>query len=468
MAPGLQSPRAGMTKQQLRGVHRTWGLSERWRVAQRQTGLSRRRFLQGTGAAIASPLVFGLAERANAQDAPKRFIFVYTPDCTLRTEWEPGGTDSAPILRSILEPLAPFGSRIVTMEGMKNAAADGSGHTEGTPTLLTGYYFNSGPFKNGVGWPKGESFDHYLGKKISPAGGVPCAVLGVNTEYDHDIIYRRISYVAENQYADPIVDPVDSMRALLGTSPTAEPAPDSSDDTIRAAILGAVSEDLQAVQNRYGQRAKDYVDRHLEGISALQQKLAQQAPPISCESSLGNWGTLATGGRVNEVEHQVVGRAQVDVLVQALACDVTRSASLQWANASKGVRFSTLGDDRHHTISHDRPQDIKVVDRFYAEQFAYLLSKMDAVVEANGKTMLDNSIVLWGRELGGSASDHGYKDMTFVLAGTANGAIQGGRHLRFDEQPNNNLYLSVARALGVSTDSIGSPGLTTGPLPGLL
>ena len=39
------------------------------------------------------------------------------------------------------------------------------------------------------------------------------------------------------------------------------------------------------------------------------------------------------------------------------------------------------------------------IDRWYATQFAYLLGKLDAVKEGNG-TMLDNTLVVWGREMG--------------------------------------------------------------------
>ena len=48
---------------------------------------------------------------------------------------------------------------------------------------------------------------------------------------------------------------------------------------------------------------------------------------------------------------------------------------------------------------------------------------MNGVTEGNGKTMLDNSIVVWTDGLG-KGNNHTRKNIPWVIAGSGNGRIQ--------------------------------------------
>ena len=89
------------------------------------------------------------------------------------------------------------------------------------------------------------------------------------------------------------------------------------------------------------------------------------------------------------------------------------------------------------------------------------------VTEADGTSMLDNSLVLWGNEIG-EGSSHTYKDIPWLLAGSAGKHLKTGQYLAYDNVPHNNLLLSVCHAFGMSEQtSFGAPENCTGPLPGL-
>lgn len=92
---------------------------------------------------------------------------------------------------------------------------------------------------------------------------------------------------------------------------------------------------------------------------------------------------------------------------------------------------------------------------------------MAASSEADGGTLLDNSLVLWGNELC-VGNSHTYKDIPWLLAGSAGGSLKIGRYLSFKDQPHNNLLVSVCHAMGLSdVTSFGIRGVCTGPLSGL-
>ena len=60
--------------------------------------------------------------------------------------------------------------------------------------------------------------------------------------------------------------------------------------------------------------------------------------------------------------------------------------------------------------------------------------------------MLDNSVVLWAKEMG-DASEHVCTDVPFVLAGGGGGYFNTGQYLSFDGEPHNKLRPTVIDTL---------------------
>ena len=165
---------------------------------------------------------------------------------------------------------------------------------------------------------------------------------------------------------------------------------------------------------------------------------------------------------------------QLDILTAAMACDRTRVATLLWSGATSGQRFPWLGlpevsDENgnpttsHHAFSHvsDRAHDQLVeINRWYAEQVAYLIAKLDSLPEP----MLDNTVIFWGNELS-DGDRHLRREMKFVVAGNAGGYFDTGRYLRFDDDDrHNDLLVSFANAMGHGIETFGDPGYCNGPL----
>jgi hypothetical protein len=100
-----------------------------------------------------------------------------------------------------------------------------------------------------------------------------------------------------------------------------------------------------------------------------------------------------------------------------------------------------------------------------AKQLVSLLDLLRQVPEADGSSMLDHTMVL----LCGQIGEHGHEidQLPWVLAGGSALGFQGGRYLQFDKAPHNDLFVSLAQAMGVQTETFGNPTVCTGPLPGL-
>jgi hypothetical protein len=86
------------------------------------------------------------------------------------------------------------------------------------------------------------------------------------------------------------------------------------------------------------------------------------------------------------------------------------------------------------------------------EQYAYLLERMKAIKEADGSSLLDNSIVTYGAGLGDGAT-HQYFDLPLIVAGRGQGQIKQGRFIQCKSGTlNSNMWLSLAKLMGLEID----------------
>ena len=129
-----------------------------------------------------------------------------------------------------------------------------------------------------------------------------------------------------------------------------------------------------------------------------------------------------------------------------------------------------VDEEIHHLITHSTTPDsiasMTSIYTWYAEQFAGLLDRLAAIPEGEG-TVLDNTLVVWGSEIG-RGWDHTFTDVPFVLGGGAAGAWPTGRVLDVPGIEHNRLLVSVCRAMGVEVDQFGGTDPGRGGLAGLI
>ena len=76
---------------------------------------------------------------------------------------------------------------------------------------------------------------------------------------------------------------------------------------------------------------------------------------------------------------------------------------------------------------------------------------MNEIEEADGSTLLDNSLVTYGSGLG-DGSTHQYNDLPIVVAGGGK-HVKAGQHINMPEgTPLANLWLTQAQLMGLEVD----------------
>jgi hypothetical protein len=427
--------------------------------------IGRRQFTAGLGASLlAAPLLRMLSGEAQAATPlAKRLIVIFTPNGTVHNYWRPSGTETAFSFPagSILEPLGRHQSNVLVCEGIDFVEVDN--HEAGMANMLTG----GGTAQNTSG---GLSVDQFIASKIGQSSRFQSLEFGVQTSIWGAARSTRMSYSAPGVFVSPEDNPRNAFQRLFG----ALGGDSTTADKLlrrRKSMLDLVRGELNDLSQRVGAEEKRKLEQHLEALRQTEKGLTEPAALPGCPSA-----TAPASMDVNaNANFPAVGRAQMDLMVSALTCGMTRVASLQWAHTVAPQVFSWAGEaESHHELSHKDDSntqglaDFVTCERWFAEQFAYLLDALKARPDLEGGgTMLDSTLVVWAKELGDSRL-HTCRSVPFVLAGGGSSYFRFGRYLRYSGAPHQKLLTSVCHALGVSIDTFGDATKASGPLDGLV
>jgi hypothetical protein len=427
--------------------------------------LSRRALLGGLGALGASALLPGRRARAAP---PTRLLVVHVPEGMWSGAQRPtaGSTQLGPIL----EALQPWQSRISVLNNLNIESREhgpgGDGHHRGVVHMLTGTEqldeANAG----------GASVDQKIAQKIG--GGLPFASLQFAVRIVYGDTNSRPIWSGPGRVVPAMQSPWEAYKrvfANLPASSTPMPAPAAKIDLRRSALDYALA-DITQLRARLGARDRELLDSYHESLRDIERRLAgmqMATPPASCAPpSLGNSVDVKA-----EANYPAVGRLQMDLAVAALQCGLTRVASLQWGNSNDQCTYSflgvnTLGHDMAHNNNNCDPSHAKKlkVYRWYSEQAAYLLGKLDAIDEG-GSSLLDNTVVLWVSEFSDS-NGHNSNRLMWLLMGNADAQLRTGQVLDCGGKSVNDVHTSLCNLFGIPDRTFGNPAYCAGPLPGLL
>ncbi|MCH9684224.1 MAG: DUF1552 domain-containing protein [Deltaproteobacteria bacterium] len=405
---------------------------------------TRRMLLRGTGSiAIGLPLLPEFMPRASAaqdDDIPCRLFtmsFGLGIDEMLQMEQFSGP----------LQPFAPFENKTAFFTNVDGGPLLGSGtpHFRSAAATFTGVPQQSDPEYHAGG----PSMEQVMKRALHP-NGVPNVT---QPELSAGIWSRTgaVSQFTRHWNTDgspgqrPERRPSRVFELLFGTY---EPSPPTGTDPDPAAIARnhVHRSVLDSVMDQYshltsdasplGAASKARIDNHLAAIRDVEQQLAPMdgklPPPLpACEPPSGD-DYLDPGGYSfydNEngpagpgapaIDWEVANEAMRligELMALGVSCDAIRFGSLLCVGGGGHIRFqgqySALGDSLdfsamfdngtpHDVIFHNYNRDaIRLYQHFSISQLMHMLTAMDSMTEPNGRTVLDNSLVLVGTEYG--------------------------------------------------------------------
>jgi hypothetical protein len=433
---------------------------------------SRRRFLAGLGvSAAAAPFVPLLESAADGPEKPaKRFVVFFHPHGVIRDQWLPTGSTTDFTLPSILEPLGAVKDQLVVVDGLdiKYAGVLGAPHTVGPSWVFTASPMLEGnEFDHGCcpvhGWNSHPSIDQVIAGTIGEHTPYESIQLGVATGDKHP--GSVISYKAAEDPLVPVSDPQQVFDWQFAGSEDDLAA--AKRKAQRQSVIDAVKPELDALKGKVSKDDQIKIDRHLAALFDMEEQL--QSTHTCAAPDIGPAVDIAV--RAND---GIVSTQQLDLMVALLACGRTNVASIMYRLAEADhatYPHLGLGHVQHHHNSHAPSgdpvwNDLNKIYTWYGSQVAYLATEMAKVIEPDGSTLLDNTIILWASELA-EGNTHSMKNMPFVLVGGGGGSLQGNRFLQFSGENHCRLMVSLCNAYGLDVDSFGGFDDGSGALPGL-
>jgi hypothetical protein len=440
--------------------------------------------LRGIGTAIALPMLDGMAKSgafaaaapaAVSTAAPTRMAMFFIPNGVNYDHWIPKELGALKDLPQSLQPLAAVKDQLTVLSGLAldNARAKGDGpgdHARSAAAFLTGAH----PYKTaGADIRVGVSMDQLAAQKVGRQTKLPSLELGLdktrlvgNCDSGYACAYvDNISWRSESTPMPKEVDPGALFDRLFGTNNDRESLEARTKRLkYRKSILDFVSNDAKRLSRDLGKNDQRKLEEFTTSIREIERRVeiarAQEAdikpPPIDRPDDVS--GDLT--------EHM---KLMLDLLVLAFQMDITRVSTFMIARDGSDRSYRWLGvNEGHHTLSHhgrnpDKIEQIRKIDHYHIQQFAYFVQKLAAIKEGD-RSLLDSSMIMLGSGIG-DGDRHNHDELPVLLAGNANGQITPGRHLKYPRNtPLCNLYLSKLDRMGVKADRFGD---STGALENL-
>jgi hypothetical protein len=436
------------------------------------------------GSILALPWMESLAT-GPSQAVAQRLAFYYVPIGVVRRTFFPGEENGiTPIfnrdnfnadgtktnlakgehplkLTATMKPLERLKEKVSLITGLDRTFQPGTDvHAQCASCFLS----SASPFSvKHSPYPQARTLDHIVAEKIGSQTPFKTLEFSCNSHKDNkeSIQFDNISWYGTEYVAPSMRDPLLAYRRLFK----------SDERSAYRNITDLVLEDARSLKRDLGREDQEKFAEYFDSIRTIEQQLTR-LDGLKDELSKVDLD-VPMDGKLPRGEYI---RLMGDLMVVALQSGLTNVATFmvgpeRWDTP---YLFESLFDKprSHHQMSHNQKkfiEDLIKVDHFHMEQFTYLLEKMDGIQEANGKTLLDNTLFTYGSGLGDGAT-HQYSALPIVTAGSGGGAFKTGRHFNLSEQsgltpkvggkyvtpeggvPLANLWLTQAKALGLKLD----------------
>ena len=480
----------------------------------KMNGLSRRMLLQlalaGTTSAML-PSLLPRRARAGQPVLPPRVIFVYNMGTVrelyqpLATAGNPAPTETSFELAPIHAALKPFKSDLILTRGISMASQDADTSAFANSHVRGGTHALTATNRLTQSLSGGPSIDQLIAKTINspaPVTRYPSWELDFLNAPDFE---GGTSYIAAGQTNDRQYDApgvLADFPADLGQQTDAQKKAAAAKLARTQASIDLALGEYSGLKARLSKDDKAKLDQHAQTIRDLRAQMQLgtsvicQPPDAALQGDITTFKTKPGSGATQAERGAWVKLGwdvQARLAVSAAACDLTRVQILHLPGYGAiddvfGYQPADYGGGKAHANTHDLahqcsgineygnggtlwdvPQAVDLMrqlDTAQATMLAQLLGYLKAVPRGDGGTLLDSTVVVYCGQIANGY--HETFDLPWILAGSANGYFRTGRFLQYAKgTAHNDLFVSIANAMGVNVTTFGNPAVCKGPLANL-
>lgn len=453
------------------------------------SSINRRRFLRGTGIALALPLFesfAGFAGGAEQAANKKRLACFYMPDgvpMPLKEDpaykdwsWFPHGEGKSFTFTRCLEPLESLRDDLTVFGGLSHPAARSiHGHSNadqfltGAPTGATGEYKNT------------ISLDQQFASQVEDQTRFSSLVMSTDGGTGTPRGAQTISFNRAGRAIPAEHKPKRIFDMLFVKS--------DADAARRLALSKSALDDLmidaRSLQKTLSKHDQKTLDEYLQSVRDTEIKVEKAKRWMDIPLPTVEVDHLKLD--ITPEDPRTYLQTMFELIYLAFKTDSTRVATYQLGREN-GVGVSdylarAVGFNLTHQLTHQTKEpggweNFGTYCRFLNEEFGRFASKLKATPEVGGDgNMLDNSLLLFGSA---SSGFHLSRNYPLLLVGGRNMGIKHGQYLKYgkgneenqvdagastdknwrsemnyEELPLSKLYVTMLQRLGVETDTFG-------------
>lgn len=435
-------------------------------------GLPRRTVLRGAAATVALPFLQAmvpLSASVAARHRPKRprllaIEMVHgsagsTAYGRAQNLWSPESAGRGFAFTPSLAALAPYRDHVTIVSNTElrpaeslSPAEDGDGvdHARSSAAFLTGAH----PARNAEGKiHAGPSIDQLFARSLrgkTPIGSLELTAEDVDEPHDtmwpqgYDPAYRHaISWTDARTPAMPEASPAKMFARLFGAAP--------GGDVKGGSVLDTLTGPARRLHGELDGEDRHRLTAHLEDLRDLERRIDDFEAAMRPTADGGDRGLPSFSEHV-----RILG----DLVRLAFASDLTRVATIKLGlDRSQRIYPESGVTSPFHTASHHRQQPDRIeafarLNAYHVAQVADLIGRLDRTGDGEA-SLLQRSLVLYGSPMGDSHV-HAHDHLPVFLAGHADGAMDGGRHVACAPgTPFANVLRTIADLLDVPAKRIG-------------
>jgi hypothetical protein len=461
--------------------------------------IPRRTFLQASGVTLALPMLEAMLPAATALaqtpagTVKPRFVGVFFPHGMAPGYWEPGAEGPLPEkLPHIAEALGKVRQETTILSGLWSKSAEPPEGTTGSDHWVAAAYLTGIKPKKTAGSDAtvgSATIDQQIAQKIGRETLLPSLQLavedpnssssncgeGYSCSYTNSISWVELPTPEGEpvQRTSPLpmeLNPQVVFERLFGSGSTPE---------LRAlrmkqskSILDSLVSELDSLRRQLGPTDLRTVNQYTDEIREIERRIQ-----LAAQAS-GNVPELDLPPGIPEQFDEHV-RLHWDLVALALKADITRVVTMLGARDLTSRSYQFPKNDlfpnggtsvSFHGGSHHQDDPVQIrrysdLNRYHLYTTAYLAEKLKATPDGNG-TLLDNTVIMWGTNMGNS-NQHQHYDVPHFLIGGKNLGLPGNRHLAYQRktETTGNLLLRLLELYGIKKERQGD---STAPLPKLL
>lgn len=401
---------------------------------------SRRMFLKAAGVSIAIPCLESLSGATPTEEKPTmRMVCIASalgmnPEAFFPKSFEPGFQ-----LSPTLKPLAPMRQDFTVFSHMDH------------PGIFTKHgAMNS--LLSGVDAKKATA-----GENIS-MDQVAAAHVGYQTRFPSVHISlggtQGASWTSSGIKVREESDPLDLFRKLFVNDPVAAKKARKLELEQQGSVLDLVRSQAARLGKSANPADRGKLDEYLTAIREAEARIQGikgwqdiPKPEVNFDDTVNAHGNM---------DYPTLSPLMFDLLFLAIQSDSSRvfTAGFGMHNQVIEIDGVTVG---YHGLTHhgnlpDRLRQLRLIDVFYIEQMARLMTKLKDTKTVSGN-LLDETMVFFGSGLG-DASRHSNRDLPILLAG---GGFKHGSHVNAvqpngQQTPLNNLFTTMLQRFGIEVD----------------